>query len=880
MFNRRVLTVACALLVCLALVSQAQPPNLALNGTATQSSEYGGFPASNAINGNTGDFTHNAADDPDMWLEVDLGVDGDLSRIIVYNRASCCGERLVGAVLKVLDADRNEIYVSEPVAEAVTGDAHTYDNDGAGFTAVRFIRWEGGTDFVSLGEIQALGFYPFAYGPTPAVGTEDVADTTSLQWEAADGAASYKVYVSADAIIDEADLAGEVTETQLQPAEALTPGTLYSWRVDAIDAGGAVSEGPVWTFTTLGWEAHYPSPSDGASNFFAEGVTLSWTVGKDAILHNVYFGTDEALVAARDGTTSIRAMSLSNTVDLDALDVDSTYYWAVDEWASSGIVYPGPVWSFSTIPTIAPIDDESLVGWWTFDTESNGSATVLDMTGNGRHGLLVGDITFEIDPDMGAVLSLPGGSNQYVAIGEVGISDIMPRTIACWAKADHTNIPDWTLIFGFTTTGGGSGSHFNIGSLGGPGGTGAHVWGWEETMFSDQDALEWHHYAMTYDGTTIAYYGDGVPMDSDPGKSNVQDLAIMGDNVQIGSRITQDSSFPGDVDDCRVYDRVLTTLEIRTVVGVAEMAYAPVPADGAVDLPASGVVLTWIPGEGAAEQDVYLGSNEAAVAAADATDETGIYLGRQADIELALDELDRGITYFWKVSGVTADGAEMPAGPVWSFRIDDANTKSWASVAATAEPGFQATFVANGTYDIGDFSGDITYEFVVISNPDETQASMALMGQMFANKAGIKYEQWNNTGTYGATLFGVVDLDFGVPTAPGEYTHLAFVSSEDAATTTLYVNGEEAGSVDRAVTMNGTVGIGRAIREDGTFVDDFDGTIFAVAVYDKALDAGIIAKNATAYFQPIPIKDPDLLIHYTFETGEGTIVTEIGRAHV
>ncbi|MHC4112195.1 MAG: lamin tail domain-containing protein, partial [Planctomycetota bacterium] len=207
----------------------------------------------------------------------------------------------------------------------------------------------------------------------------------------------------------------------------------------------------------------------------------------------------------------------------------------------------------------AGIPYENLLAYYEFEGDVN------DSSGNGRDGTLIGSISFETDPDRGEVLSLPGGSNQYVLIGGVGISGTMPRTIACWAKADHTSIPDWTLIFGFTTVGGGNGSHFNIGSLGGPGGVGAHVWGWEETIFTDEQALDWHHYAMSYDGTTITYYGDGIEMDTDPAKSNVQNL-VHADNVHIGSRATQDSSFPGKVDDACIYSVVLSEEEIGMVM--------------------------------------------------------------------------------------------------------------------------------------------------------------------------------------------------------------------------------------------------------------------------------------------------------------------------
>jgi len=123
--------------------------------------------------------------------------------------------------------------------------------------------------------------------------------------------------------------------------------------------------------------------------------------------------------------------------------------------------------------------------------------------------------------------------------------------------------------------------------------------------------------------------------------------------------------------------------------------------------------------------------------------------------------------------------------------LDAAAAAEWENTATTGAPAFFATNVQDGIYDIGALSGDISYEFIVRSNPDETQASMCLIGRRnFGDtQAGLKYEQWNNTGTYGATLFGVMDYDYGVPTDPGVATHLVFVSSEELGTTALYVNG-------------------------------------------------------------------------------------------
>ncbi|MHC4640923.1 MAG: LamG-like jellyroll fold domain-containing protein [Planctomycetota bacterium] len=220
----------------------------------------------------------------------------------------------------------------------------------------------------------------------------------------------------------------------------------------------------------------------------------------------------------------------------------------------------------STIYPEAP-DDAGLLASYQFEDNYD------DSSGNGNHGTPVGaGITIEDDPTMGKVLSLPGGDNIFVDCNGVGISGGMPRSIACWAKADHTSIPDWTLVFGFTgneTGGGGTNTHFNIGSLGGPGGVGAHVWGWEDTIFNDNDALDWRHYAMTYDGDLLDYYGDGMLI------GTVSRGALVNhDRVFIGSRVTQASSFPGKVDDARIYNYDLSYGEVRSLAGQGDL-YIP-----------------------------------------------------------------------------------------------------------------------------------------------------------------------------------------------------------------------------------------------------------------------------------------------------------------
>ncbi len=117
-----------SMVACLAAPASllAQAVNIAPFGTPAQSSEWnnGQFPATLAIDGNFGNFTHTAAEvGPAIW-EIDLGAEVDVKRIVLYNRTSCCGSRLRDIVVSIhgfsfLDDDPiDEIDVADPVDPA------------------------------------------------------------------------------------------------------------------------------------------------------------------------------------------------------------------------------------------------------------------------------------------------------------------------------------------------------------------------------------------------------------------------------------------------------------------------------------------------------------------------------------------------------------------------------------------------------------------------------------------------------------------------------------------------------------------------------------------------------------------------------------------
>ena len=78
------------------------PSNLAPGGVALQSTTFGGFSANLAANGNLADHSHTLNTDNAPFWQVTLAAEAAVHRIVVRNRASCCGSRLRDITVEVL----------------------------------------------------------------------------------------------------------------------------------------------------------------------------------------------------------------------------------------------------------------------------------------------------------------------------------------------------------------------------------------------------------------------------------------------------------------------------------------------------------------------------------------------------------------------------------------------------------------------------------------------------------------------------------------------------------------------------------------------------------------------------------------------------------
>ena len=92
-------------------------------------------------------------------------------------------------------------------------------------------------------------------------------------------------------------------------------------------------------------QAFNPKPADGAVDVDDDAI-LSWEPGLDAVMHEVYFGTESPLpLVSSQATTQF---------DPGRMQRETVYYWRIDEIDSKGNKTVGAVWMFITFSAYTP----------------------------------------------------------------------------------------------------------------------------------------------------------------------------------------------------------------------------------------------------------------------------------------------------------------------------------------------------------------------------------------------------------------------------------------------------------------------------------------------------------------------------------------------
>ena len=174
-------------------VFQPPPTNLALNKTATQSSNLGETTtAAKAIDGNNsgswsdGSIASTQAENQ-AWWQVDLGSVQTLQSIKVWNRTDCCGDRLSNFYVFVSDQPFASNSVSATQTQAGVTNFYTAGAGGSS-TLVnlnrsgRYVRVQlSGNNYLSLAEVQVQGIaIPVAASNPPTASITSPANNASF----------------------------------------------------------------------------------------------------------------------------------------------------------------------------------------------------------------------------------------------------------------------------------------------------------------------------------------------------------------------------------------------------------------------------------------------------------------------------------------------------------------------------------------------------------------------------------------------------------------------------------------------------------------------------------------------------------------------------
>jgi len=514
-----------------------------------------------------------------------------------------------------------------------------------------------------------------AFGADPADGSLYSGTSVNLSWLPGAYAADvdgHKIYFDPSEAEVQArsgcDVNGVSRTEPNYPVSGLVPGTWYYWAVDEVN-GLDIWPGDVWSFEVQSLTAYNPYPYDGEISIDTD-VVLAWSPGISAVSHNVYLDKIKTNVDARSGCLVDGVSTTEPNYYPGPLDLDTTYYWAIDEVGGppDNTIYTGNVLSFTTMPDIQ-ISDPNLIGWWTLD--EGAGRTALDWSGHGNHGAIQGDPVWVSGySDYGSALDFDG-LGDYVNCGNAEIFNITRQiTVAAWIRVDLFEQTDqgivskgenaWRLVRNEMT----DQLRFDCGAVG------------QATGSTNVNDDEWHHALGLYDGTGIYLYVDGSVdgSQSASGLIDTDDITVfIADTNRPG---TGPQAWNGLIDDVRIYNKALTRQEILLIMRIDRLlAWNPKPAMGRVmdliDAETELLPLSWSPGDEALHHDVYFGTDYAAVDAADASDTTGIYRGQQdANNYTPPESVERGQTYYWRIDEINTD-ATISEGRIWNFTIAD-----------------------------------------------------------------------------------------------------------------------------------------------------------------------------------------------------------------
>lgn len=201
---------------------------------------------------------------------------------------------------------------------------------------------------------------------SPLNGAKTLGTIDTLEWNAANGADSYKVQLAKDSLYNDLviDTTG-LTELSL-PLANLEKGQIYYWRVQAVSGSTNSEWTTTWSFQIIFSPLSLVSPDNGAVNI-PSSTELEW--------ENIT-GAEYTLMLSinSDLSSPILQETVSDNLKAVNLDNSTSYYWAVEYSINGNGSELSPIWEFTT---------EAPLGQLTITNPKNGNTmqdTVVEVT--------------------------------------------------------------------------------------------------------------------------------------------------------------------------------------------------------------------------------------------------------------------------------------------------------------------------------------------------------------------------------------------------------------------------------------------------------------------------------------------------------------------
>ncbi|MGB4726628.1 MAG: LamG-like jellyroll fold domain-containing protein [Thermogutta sp.] len=203
------------------------------------------------------------------------------------------------------------------------------------------------------------------------------------------------------------------------------------------------------------------------------------------------------------------------------------------------------------------VSDEALVAYWTFD-ENKDEVAAFDYSGHRLGGIL--HQIERVKGWRGTALDCRGGS--MIVPTDERLSDWAQMSVECWIRTDQPDQDNrWIInrVFGGAETSG-----FRLGILRGRPSFQIPVTAWSHHLVGKEPLPQgrWVHIAGTFDGTTMRLYMDGheVGRMERSGSVRNNNRPIVVGNYDVDHA----AHFVGELDEVRLYSRVLTPEEIAS----------------------------------------------------------------------------------------------------------------------------------------------------------------------------------------------------------------------------------------------------------------------------------------------------------------------------